>query len=296
MIDIRYLGITLIAVFLALAVGMMTGSALGGPDKRDAAYEGLRGQFELLRAENQRVQDENDAVRRRLNAREQALRELQPLAIRGRLPGSTIAVIICGPANERGYWGELESAIRTAGAEIGPVVRIPDALREIPEDVRPRFELIWGDHPPDTPHEQYEPAGWVVRALARGGTAERLADLAATTGMELRGTNRGPIRRLLVLVSVPDQGRAAQVAAGEVPEVRVLEAARAIGLRTVVAEPEETVTSAVDALRRRANVPTVDNIDTAAGRIAAVLALAGEDGEFGSKPGSSRPLPPVGTR
>jgi hypothetical protein len=291
MIDIRYLGITLIAVFLALAVGMMTGSALGGPDKRDAAYEGLRGQFDLLRTENQRVQDENDGVRRRLNAREQALRELQPLAIRNRLPGSTIGVIICGPSTERAYWSELEAAVRMAGAEIGPVVRIPDALREMDPGERSRFNLLWGASSSTVDDAQYEPAGWVTRAMVRGYAKQRLQELAAASGMELRGSVSSPVRRLLVLVSVPDAVRAGQVAAGDVPEFRVVEAARGEGVRVVVAEPEDTVTSSVDVVRQRSGAPTVDNIDTAAGRVSAILALAGADGQFGSKPGASRPVP-----
>ncbi|MCC2671098.1 MAG: hypothetical protein K0Q72_3569 [Armatimonadetes bacterium] len=294
MIDLRYLGITLIAVFLSLAIGMMTGSALGGPDKRDAAYEGLRNQFDLLRTENQRVQDENDLVRRRLNAREQALRELQSLAIRNRLAGSTVGVVICGPPSERAYWSELEAALRAAGAQIGPVVRIPDALREIPAEARGRFELAWEDAGTSGLDSAYQPARWVVRALARGGTAQRLEELASLTGIELRGDYRTPVRRLLVLASVPDTNRAAQVTAGDVPEVPTVDAARSEGLRVVAAEPEEAVVSAVDSLRQRLNVPTVDNIDTAAGRISVVLALAGENGQFGSKPGAARPVPPLG--
>lgn len=296
MIDIRYLGMALIAVFLSLAVGMMVGSALGGPDKRDAAYEGLRNQFELLRTENQRVQDENDAVRRRLNSREQALRELQPLAIRDRLAGSTLGVVICGPAAERAYWAELESAIRAAGAEIGPVARIPDALRDLTAEERSRFRSTWQSTETERPEPAYEPARWLVRALARGSSGERLTQMASAAGIELRGDLHIPVRRLLVLVSVPDTDRAALVASGEVPEVPVLETARAEGLRVVVAEPEETVASAVDSLRRRLNVPTVDNIDTAAGRISAILALAGRDGQFGSKPGAARPLPSLETQ
>jgi len=295
MIDIRYLGITLIAVFLSLAVGMMIGSALGGPDKRDAAYEGLRNQFELLRTENQRVQGENDAVRRRLNSREQALRELQPLAIRDRLASSTIGVVICGPASERAYWAELEAAVSAAGAQIGPVVRIPDALRDLTPEQRSQYRGMWRSAGLEATEPAYEPARWVVRALARGGDPERLAQMASAAGIEVRGNYQGPVRRLLVLVSVPDTDRAALVASGEVPEVPAVETARAEGLRVVAAEPEETVASAVDSLRQRLNVTTVDNIDTAAGRISAILALAGRDGQFGSKPGAARPVPTLET-
>src|SRR5688500_13320897 len=103
MIDLRYVGLTMIGIFLALTIGLMTGSALGSSDKQVIAYERLQGEFELLREENQRVGDENDVLRRRLDAGEQAGREFLPGAVRGRLPGSTVGVILCGGIDERPF-------------------------------------------------------------------------------------------------------------------------------------------------------------------------------------------------
>src|SRR5204862_2459624 len=125
--------------FLMLAVGLLIGPALGGPDKRDAAYEALRRDFELLRTEDQRVREENDTVRRRLTSRDQALQELLPLAVRDRLPGSVIGVVLCGPVDEGRFWSDLESALKASGAAIGPVVRITDRMRPIPGDDRARL-------------------------------------------------------------------------------------------------------------------------------------------------------------
>ena len=290
MIDLRYLGLTLIGVFLALAIGLMTGSALGSPDRQAAAYQGLRNQFELLRTENTRVRDDNEEVRRRLEARDRALTELLPLAVRNRLSGGTVAVILCGPVEENRFWRDLESAIRLAGARIGPVVRIPDRLRPVEPQLRTRFNTLWGpDSLPDR-EDPFEPATWVARALIRGPVPQRLETLAQETGIELRGVTREPVKRLLVIVAAPDEQRAARVASGEVPETRVVDAARAEQAVVVAAEPEQTVPSAVDPLRH-GNVSTVDNIDTAAGQIAAVLALAGAQGHYGSKRGATRALP-----
>lgn len=290
MIDLRYLALTLIGVFLALAIGLMTGSALGGPDKRDAAYEGLRDQFELLRTENQRVQTENDAVLRRVNAQDQAIRELIPLALRDRLPGSVVGVVICGDLDERRFWGELEAALQQAGAAMGPVARVPDRLRPLGEEARERFALVWDAEAAADQSHPFEAAGWLVKALARGDAAQRLEELCRETGISIRGDVRRPLRRLLVLTGVPNEARAAAIVAGEVPEVRVVDAAQSAGLRTVVAEPEASVPSAVEPAGRR-GVPTVDNVDTAAGQLSVVLALAGADGRFGTKPGASRPIP-----
>jgi len=292
MVDLRYLALTMIGIFLALAIGLMVGSALGTPERQSAVYENLRQQFDLLREQNQSVRDANDAARRRLEAREQAEQALLPLAVRGRLPGSSVGVVICGTWDQRGFWSELESAFRAAGAEIGPVARIPDHLREVPADIRMRMGSLRDPAPLTEEAQRYAAAGWVVRALARGGAVESLEAVARAAGIRLSGDYQTPVRRLLVLTSVPDDLRAANVAAGDVPELRVVDVALEEGMRVVAAEPEETSVSALEGLRRR-NIPTVDNIDTASGQISAILALAGADGHFGSKPGASRPMAPL---
>ncbi len=292
MIDLRYLALTMMGIFLALAVGLMTGSALGSPDRRDRIYEGLQRQFELLRTQNQEVQQENDAVRRRLDARDQALRDLLPLAVKDRLPGSIVGVVLCGPVDERPFWSELQDALRLAGAHSGPVLRIPDTLKPLDPAERGEFARAWAPDTVDGEPEPFEAARWAVRAFGRGGSPERLNALARATGMELRGDYSVPLRRVLVLTAAPDETRAALVAAGDVPEGQVVDAARVDGLRVVAAEPEGGSASAVEPLARR-NIPTVDHVDTPAGQIAVVLALAGAEGRFGTRPGATRAMPPV---
>jgi hypothetical protein len=50
----------------------------------------------------------------------------------------------------------------------------------------------------------------------------------------------------------------------------------------------------VEPLRDR-NISTIDDVDTPSGQISAVLALAGAEGRFGSRPGATRPIPPLET-
>lgn len=294
MIDLRYLGLTLIAVFLALAVGLMTGSALGSPERQAAVYEGLRNQFEELRTQNQQVREESDTVRRGLAARDRAMRDLMPLVIRDRLSGVRVGVILCGALDERPFWGDLENALTLAGAHIGPIIRIPDQPQNLTSADRQRFEGYWrpATAPPAEAHP-LEVATWSVQALIRPGQEQRLRELARTTGIELRGDLTSPVRRILILTGMPEASRAVAVSAGEVPEKWVVDTAvNEPGLRAVLCEPEGLSISAVEPLRSR-NLPTVDHIDTPAGQISAVLALAGAEGHFGSQPGATRPLPPV---
>jgi hypothetical protein len=297
MIDLRYFGMALIAVFLALAIGLMTGSALGGPDKRDAAYEGLRNQFELLREENQRVRDEGDLARRRLQSRDQALRDLSPRLIQNRLDGTPVAVLICGGADERGYWGELENAFRLSGAGVGPVARIPDDLKPLSAEVRARFvreaHLGRRGDGESRPEPDADPVVLLISGLAAGAPETALRELAGETGIELRGAPSGPVRRLLLVTAAEDPARALRLRGGDLPELRIVDTALAARLIVVAAEAEGAANSVVDLLGRR-GCSTVDNVDTAPGQLSTILALAGTEGRFGSKPGASRAvaLPP----
>ncbi|MFN3651523.1 MAG: copper transporter [Armatimonadota bacterium] len=293
MIDLRYVALTGIFIFLALAVGMMAGSALGGPDKRDAAYAGLRDEFELLRSENQRVRDENDTVKRRLEARDQALHSLLPLAVRGRLAGTTVAVVVCGGVDEGRFWSELENALEVAGAQVGPVLRLPDFMESLTPQDHARFARIWSD-PSATPvapeRRPYEPVGWLLRGITGDSTRAEVRDLASALGAELRAYE-GPSNRVLVLTTA-NAAREVRVTGSLIPEAEVVRTALDRDLRVVVAEPEASEKSVVEHLRGR-EVATVDNVDTVAGRISTVLALAGQDGHFGSRPGA-QPLPDPG--
>lgn len=287
--DLRYIALTVMAVFLALATGLLLGSALNSPDRMNRIYNGLQNQFEGLRQENQRADDENKLLRLRVNAREQATRELLPLAVRNRLPGATVAIVLCGTVDDGRFRGSLEDTLRLAGAQIGAVVRVPDRLRRPAPDARRQLEQAWGGAQTAEP-DPLDPAAWVVRAIHRGASPEQWEMLERETGIDELSSNGQPIRYLLVLTAADDDLRIQSLNGTSLPEFKVVETAVSEQMRVVGAEPEETRASVVDALARR-NIPTVDNVDTASGQIAMVLTLAGADGRFGSKPGAASPIP-----
>lgn len=293
MIDLRHFALTIMAIFLALTVGLILGSALASPERQSLVYEKLRRDFDQISDENKRVREEKDAEHRRNEAQDRALREFVSGAVRDRLSDSRVAVLICGPVDEGAFWGDLEGTLRLAGARVGPILHVPDRFHAIPSADRERFHRMWGQGTATAASAEMEPAGWLVQALAREGSGDRVNELIRTLGLEQRGRQEGPARRLLVLTAAPAE-RLGSLAAGETPEPRILDTARELGLRVVVAEPQEPTSSAVDTLRSR-SVTTVDNVDTAAGQISVVLALAGAEGRFGSKKGASAPIPPLRT-
>lgn len=294
MIDIRYLGLSLIGVFLALAVGLSLGAGLGGPDRRDRAYETLRTEFDLLRQDVQKVREENDEARRRLAAADAALARLLPQLVRGRLADQRVAILLCGDVAEAPFWEELQRALTEAGAAVEARIRLPDDLKPVSGRLLSRIPPSWKQGGEGSPNRMA--AGWVLRAAARQGYYGLAEELTAEMGGEFRGANLGPPTLFLLISTAPDELRAARVRAGSTPEGPLAAAAASAALRLVLAEPEDSRPGVIPVLRNQ--VPAaIDNIDTAAGQISAVLALAGVDGHYGSKSGAEQPLalPPDST-
>ncbi len=288
MTDLRVLAMALIGWFLALALGLVLGSTLGTPDRRDRVYEGLRSQFELLRSENQQVRLDSDKARRRFESMEQGLREVMPGVVRGRLDGMSVAVFLVGPIDEGRFRGEFERAVQDAGGTLGPILRIADRPSVLPLELRERLgkQLARGT-PPETP-APFEAVTWLIHGLARGESPQALAELTRASGVELRNYSGAPVRKVLLVIPAEDE-RLMQLENGDTPELAVVDAALEEGIRLVAAEPLEPGSALAPVSRR--GVPTVDAIDTSLGQIAAVLALAGVDGSYGMKPGAGRALP-----
>jgi hypothetical protein len=292
MIDLRYLALTVISVFLALAVGLMMGSALGTPDRRDQVYTQLRSQFQLLRDDNQRVQEENRQGERRIAARDQALRDLMPDVIRGRLEGKNVAVIICSPLDEGPFWGNVETALKTAGADVGPILHVPEQPAPLSVQAREKLLRIIGTAPNNDTGGAYRAVSWLTRSLARGISEDFFAELVQDTGIRSQGGFRGPVKRFLILTGDSSAAEGTATDFTQRPEPAIAAAAQQEGARVIAAEPEAAKRQMTARLAGQV-AATVDNIDSPAGIIAAILALEGHDGQFGVKPGAARALPPL---
>ncbi len=92
---------------------------------------------------------------------------------------------------------------------------------------------------------------------------------------------------------VGGSGSAAETAP-EAIDVPLIEELTRLGVRVVGCESSSCKASCVGQYKA-CGVATVDDLDTAAGRLAAVLALGGADGHFGIKDSADQLFPPIGT-
>ncbi len=313
MMDLRYHLASLMSVFLALAVGIVVGVSLGSSERQAGTIRNLQRDVAAIRAEDSRLKEVNAELRRLLATREEAQADLLPLAVRGRLSGNRVALLLAG--NTAALAAPVAQALRLAGADLVMTVRLPREEATGPETAGINAEAphvsrrgVAASAPPAAlapPDEAGRVAGSVARALIEGrpglleGVRDRIADL------QMSGDGHLPVRRLLLLCPNDDPEYARQTAAGRGVEAAVARIVREADAILVAAEPEEgRMAALMSGARPHESVSllpaltglgagTVDHIDTAVGQIAAVLALAGARGNFGTGPAATRALPPL---
>ena len=118
MFDFRYHALSLVAVFLALAVGLLLGVAIGDTGLVSEAEKDVRAS---LRGDVGKAQDERDAARETLRQRDRFEQLAYPALVAGRIAGMRIALIELGGGSDR-MWDLTRNALAGPGAKLVSVV------------------------------------------------------------------------------------------------------------------------------------------------------------------------------
>ena len=311
MIDFRYHLISLIAVILALALGILAGSGfLGGP-----LLERLRGEVRGLHEDNDRLQDEVRRLDDQIDQGDAFAAAVEPALTRGKLAGEEIVVVRVARTEGRVIEGVRESLL-DAGAQLITEITLTDkfALENAP--ARDELALIVGSVISDDTVLLEEAASFMgERAAAAasdtsradspsGGIAQQrfenlITELEAAGFVSHDTTEAGP--------SIPDGavfvilgGSEERPTFASAPLVRALsEGLAGRNAAAIVVEGSKSRWGLVAAIRddieARTGVATVDNGETTPGQIATVLgldrAIAGDVGHFGVLAGRTSLIP-----
>jgi hypothetical protein len=275
----RYHAASLVAVFIALAVGILIGIGLA-----DDVVSGASEEIESsLRDDLDEAEARIDQLESQLEREQQFSFRAFPAVVSGRLNGSSVAIIGVGELPDETL-SDVEAALEPAGARVSA-----EAVIEVPTDAEALAAA----------------AGPKYSGARRGGSA--LTRLGEDLGASMAGGSR-----LLESVS-PElfsrfSGRLADVdrvviVPTDLSEVEGTDAADAQALvggilagvdsdsaGSVAVERTETEPTTL-APASEAGMSTVDNSDMLAGKAAIVLALLGADGDFGVKEGADVFLP-----
>jgi hypothetical protein len=271
--DFRYHALSLIAVFVALVLGLLLGVAIGDKGLVSSAENKIK---ESLRADVRAEQEKAAGLSDQIAQKDKFEQEVYPLLVDGQLTERKIGIVFLGQASEE-INNEVDNALEASGGEkVGAVaVREPLAVDDLAAHATgTRYEtLATGD---DKLWESF--GARMGMQLTRGG--KLLKRVRRSLFSAVAGA-LGPYDGVVVARDLPDdlkgddlhrvnafeQGLVRGLTSGDVPVVGV--------------EHADTDPTQVPWFRDH-SLSTVDNLDQTAGAAALVFLLAGNtDGAFG---------------
>jgi hypothetical protein len=313
LIDFRYHLISLIAVFLALGLGILMGSVVLS-EKYVQRLENRVAQFEEeVDARRQEVSELND----RIDSFQEFALESQPRLIDGALAGEEVVLFETDGTDDR-FLEALAETVEQAGGTVVSTITLTDRFALSDQIERDQMALILSS-----------PLGEAADLRARAGSLLGRRAAAAAASAVAPGSGDAQAQRLMTLVdSFEDEGfvgissseerpipaGASFVVAGGSTDQRFegaveLSKALALGLSereraVMVVEPTSSVWELVQEVRDdgqlSAAVSSADHAETVPGRVAVVLglemAIDGLLGHYGVTDGASGVIPPPTSR
>ncbi|HEY2600527.1 MAG TPA: copper transporter [Thermoleophilaceae bacterium] len=281
MFDFRYHALSLVAVFLALAIGILLGATIGNSLVSDAD-NGIRSSLhqDVINARSAASQAQSQ-----LSQRDKIISSALPMLVQGELSGERVAIIATGSLPSS-IESEVRQTIETAGGTVDSVSEfdVPNQLDSIEQaaNVRGRNpEIVQGF------------ARRVARSILNGaGVSVRMHKSLTDT---MRGDYHGASAVVFYRSAPPDQETDQDKALREGFENGLADGVDSTNEQVVGVEEQNTDPSQVPWYKDH-KMSSVDSVDLPGGQIALVYALTGESGSYGVKDGSS-PLPklPIGS-
>ena len=281
----RYHATSLIAVFLALAIGILIGAEFGG----DALTSTRKNLEHSLVGNLQDARSKSDELSGQLGRSNEFADRVYPVLIRERLQGKRIAIVALGGLPSE-VTGAVEDALGPTGAKLVGVgvVREPVDLNGLAGDLsKTRFADIKRN-----PDSLTALGGGVGRQLVRGGT---LPEVVRGQLFSRASGSFGALDGVIVVRNQPqDMGPVQRSSAGQLESglMSGITATRtpAVGVETSTTEP-----SSISFFQGN-DLSSVDDVETTAGQVALVFSMLGAEGSFGVKSSADRLLPDLLTQ
>jgi Copper transport outer membrane protein, MctB len=276
MFDFRYHALSLVAVFLALMIGLLLGVAIGDQGLVSSAERNVR---ESLRKDVRQANARSADLRRELSQRDRVDEALYPLLVEDRLAGQRIGLIGLGDLPDSTIRA-VRDALDNTGGRLSGVAVIGE-----PVPSGAAGSVKGASNPPT--NGDYSQLGREVGAnLVVGGKVTKglSGSVLSSSSGKLNGLNGVIVFHAPRDLSGDDAAKTDAFEAGLVDGLKSGEA-EVSGIEETDTEPSQ-----IQWFKDR-GLPSVDNVDTLAGHAALVFVLLGANGSYGEKDSAQALLP-----
>jgi Copper transport outer membrane protein, MctB len=301
-ISFRYHLVSIIAVFLALALGIVVGTtALNGP-----ITSNLRGEVDTLRKDRTSLSSQVSTLQGEVDDGTQFATTYGPQIVKGSLTDKSVLVVGLPGANTA-LKDSLGKQIVAAGGKISGRIQLTSDYSD-PKRASDLTALATGNaHPVGMTLPNTDDAGvlggyllsWVL--LGKGESTDIRSVLTGLAGLHmLKVESSGDVAPANLVVVVANGTIAAGDAVGKAQLALVSQLAQLGGKVEVAGDTASSTGGGVIALVRgddaeKSTVSTVDNADSSLGQVSAILALdaltKAQVGHFGTGSGASKLYP-----
>jgi hypothetical protein len=276
----RYHAVSLVAVFIALAIGILIGAEFGG----DTLSNTRRNLEESLVGNLQDARDRSEQLGGELGRSNEFAERVYPVLVRDQLDGRRIGLIAIGEL-PGGISDSVEEALGPTGARLVGVgvVREPVDVRGLAGDLsKTRFADI-----AENPDTQSAFGVGIGRQVVRGGT---LVEKVRGHLFSRASGNFGALDGVIVVRIQPEEMGPKRTAVAGQLESGLMSGIVATKAPAVGVETSDSDDSSISFFQGN-DLSSVDDIDLVAGRLATVFSLLGAEGSFGVKGSADRLLP-----
>jgi hypothetical protein len=305
--DFRYHALSLAAVLLALAVGVVIGVAIGDSDLVSSAKSGIVHQ---LKEEVGEAQQHANQVSAELSGEKTFADDLYPIAVHGLLSGQSVGLVFLG-GSSNSVNSLARDAVTQAGGDLATVVAVREpldlnGLAHAAEGTRyealaPAAATAGTSGETEAETETEAPVALIEsfssilgKQLVSGGADVDRELISRVRGRLLTAFDGqlGKLDALIVMRNQPQAMKPAQSKAAAALESGLLAGVAAVGTPIVGVELSSTEPSQVPWYQSK-DLASVDDLDTTAGQAALVYALSGSHGAYGTKSTADSLLPNV---
>lgn len=292
MIDIRYHVATLVAVFLALGIGILIGSTLVGDDvlveQQKKIIDQLEKQFAVLQAREEVLTAENNFLSKLNTYYEDYSQNVSFPVVRNRLTGRTLAIVITGGEEIPGElmnWFSLSGARVLSSTIVLPGIDLADEEAKV--KICDYYQL---GH--DTPVDELRKTIAVSAAgiIMGNGDEQSRKFLEENDLVKFNGDYRERPKALVILGGATE----ASFNYPESVDYWIIKSCQVQGIQVVGTEKSQVPYSYMN-IYQKFKISTVDDVDITPGQVALIMALDGETGNYGIKPTARKFMPSLPT-
>ncbi|HBQ85935.1 MAG TPA: copper transporter, partial [Syntrophomonas sp.] len=275
MIDLRYHIASLVAIFLALGLGVLIGSTMVSDDvmvaQQQKMIDRLEEQFYALRDKENTLVAENEKSKKIIDNYENFSQSILPQLVTGRLVGTQVAVMVTGTED---IPAGMLNAFSLAGANVTSKTVLLPNISMNDANIRNNIIKYYGlDSGANRDVMRQKVAETMGAVLSNQADPEAVEFLEQNNLVKLNGNYNVAVSAVIIVGGANDL----TVYFPDSFDRSLINSVAAAGIKAYGTETSQVKYSYMSRLQQN-NITTVDNIDLGPGQISVILSMQGEQG------------------